>query len=141
MLSWAEIREMRAAGMEFGAHTLTHPDLTGLSSERVALEMSASKERIEHALGTPVTSFAYPFGRYDAESRRLAAEYFTCACADTLGLLSGRSDPYALERVDAYYLRTHRLFGLMGRGALPWYIVARSIPRQLRRTVQERFRS
>lgn len=141
MLSWAEIREMQAAGMDFGAHTLTHPDLTGLSSERVALEMSASKQRIENALGTAVTSFAYPFGRHDAESRRIAGQYFSCACADTLGLISGGSDPYALERVDAYYLRTRRLFGLMVTGAFRWYIVARSIPRQLRRAVQGRLGS
>jgi peptidoglycan/xylan/chitin deacetylase (PgdA/CDA1 family) len=141
MLSWPEIREMQQAGIEFGAHTLTHPDLTRLSAEQVAFEMSASKERIEDALGTAVSSFAYPFGRYDAQSHRMAQRYFSCACADTLGLLSGRSDPYALERVDAYYLRTDRLFGLMVTEVFPWYIGARRIPRQIRRSVQQRLRS
>jgi hypothetical protein len=141
MLSWAEIREMQQSGIEFGAHTLTHRDLTRLAAEEVAIEMSHSKERIENSLGTPVTSFAYPFGRYDRQSRRMAEQYFTCACADTLGLLSSRSDPFALERVDAYYLGTRRSFALMVSGFLPWYVLARSIPRQLRRSLNQRFRS
>jgi peptidoglycan/xylan/chitin deacetylase (PgdA/CDA1 family) len=141
MLSWAEIREMHQSGIEFGAHTLTHRDLTRLSAEEVATEMSRSKDRIENSLGTPVTSFAYPFGRYDGQSRRMAEQYFTCACADTLGLVSRRSDPFALERVDAYYLGTPRLFALMVSGFFPWYVLTRNIPRQLRRSLNQRLRS
>jgi peptidoglycan/xylan/chitin deacetylase (PgdA/CDA1 family) len=141
MLSWSEIREMQAGGVDFGAHTLTHPDLTRTAEAQIAVEMSASKALIENALGTPVTTFAYPFGRYDARSHRIAQEYFSCACADTLGLLSAHSDPYALERVDAYYLRTTRLFALMSTALFPWYVLARSIPRQLRRFIQNRWRA
>lgn len=141
MLSRLEMREMQQGGIEFGAHTLTHTDLTRLPAERIRIEMAGSKDHIENALGKPVKSFAYPYGRYDARSREMAEEYFSCACGDTLGLLSVRSDPYALERVDAYYLRTTRLFALMITRLFPWYVVARNVPRQLRRAVQERFRS
>jgi peptidoglycan/xylan/chitin deacetylase (PgdA/CDA1 family) len=133
MLSGPEMREMQRGGIEFGAHTLTHTDLTRLPAERIRIEMAGSKDRIESILGTPVTSFAYPFGRSDARSRETAREYFSCACSDTLGLLSARSDPYALERVDAYYLRTTRLFALMPTRLFPWYVFARNVPRQLRR--------
>jgi peptidoglycan/xylan/chitin deacetylase (PgdA/CDA1 family) len=138
MLSWPEIREMQQAGVEFGAHTLTHPDLTRLSADAVAREVTISKARIEDALGTRVSSFAYPFGRYDARARDLVREHFSCACADALGLVSARSDPYALERVDAYYLRTRRQFALMLTGLFPWYVRARDVPRRLRRAVQRR---
>lgn len=140
-LSWPEIREMQGAGLEFGAHTLTHPDLTRMSAAQVAAEMSASKTLIEDALGTPVTTFAYPFGRYDAQSHRLAQQYFSCACADTLGMLTTGSDPYAMERVDAYYLRTDRLFALMTTALFPWYVRGRNVPRRLRRSLQRRLRS
>jgi peptidoglycan/xylan/chitin deacetylase (PgdA/CDA1 family) len=47
MLSWPEIREMQQAGLDFGAHTLTHPDLTRLPAEQVAIEMSASKAALK----------------------------------------------------------------------------------------------
>ena len=140
MLSWAEIREMQAGGIEFGAHTLTHPDLTRLPPDRAEVEMSASKAAIEEALGTAVTTFAYPYGRYDARSRTLAQQYFSGACADTLGLLSRLSDAYALERVDAYYMRAPRLFALMGTALFPWYVRARNAPRRLRRSLQRRRR-
>ena len=143
-LSWPEIREMQKHGIEFGAHTLSHPDLTRLPEERIAHAMSASKASIEDALGVSVTSFAYPFGRFDAQCHRIAQRYFSCACADTLGLISAKSDPFALERVDAYYLRTERLFSLTVSTLFPWYILARNVPRSLRRRFlsrQKKFRT
>lgn len=75
------------------------------------------------------------YGRADARTRALVREHFACACSDQLGLVAPRSDPYALERVDAYYLRTERLFALLLTRVFPWYLMARSIPRWLRRAV------
>jgi peptidoglycan/xylan/chitin deacetylase (PgdA/CDA1 family) len=136
MLSWSEIRKMHDAGISFGAHTLTHPDLTRLPYDRVETEICRSKEIIEDALGDPVRCFAYPYGRYDRRSREIVRQHFACACSDKLGLTRTDSDLYALERIDAYYLRTDRLFELMLTGLFPWYIAARSIPRQIRRAIQ-----
>jgi len=138
MLSWYEIREMHRYGIEFGAHTLTHPDLTRLPPERVEAEVSNSKALIEDALSAPVACFAYPYGRFDQRSREIVSQHFSCACSDKLGLIRAGSDCYALERVDAYYLRTDRLFGLMMTTVFPWYVQARSIPRRIRRAFQLR---
>jgi len=136
MLSWQEIREMQRAGIDFGAHTLTHPDLTHLPRHQIAVEMSESKAIIEDMLGVPAPCFAYPFGRYDQPSYELARQHFSCASSDKLALTALHSDPYALERVDAYYLRTERLFRMLTTGLFPCYVRARNIPRQLRRTLQ-----
>jgi peptidoglycan/xylan/chitin deacetylase (PgdA/CDA1 family) len=136
MLSWHEIREMQRAGITFGAHTLTHPDLTRLPLERLRAEVCDSKAVIEDALGASIDCFAYPFGRYDHRSYELALQHFSCACSDKLGLITAGSDPYTLERVDSYYLRTERLFALTVSKLLPWYIQARSIPRRVRRAFQ-----
>ena len=73
-------------------------------------------------------------------SRRIAERYFSCACADTLGLLSPASDLYRLPRVDGYYLRSDRLFGLIVTKLFPWYVRARSVPRRVRRFVVRRAR-
>ena len=134
MLTWRQIREMQRSGIAFGAHTLTHPDLTGLPLDRIEAEVRGSKAIVEDALGAPVTCFAYPYGRHDHRSREIVRQHFACACSDRLGLVTAGSDPYALERVDAYYLRTDRLFGVMLTKLFPWYIRGRSIPRRLRRT-------
>jgi peptidoglycan/xylan/chitin deacetylase (PgdA/CDA1 family) len=136
MLTWREIREMHRWGIHFGAHTLTHPDLTRLPFDRVEAEVCDSKAIIEDALGAPVACFAYPYGRYDHRSREIAWQYFACACSDRLGLITAGSDPYALERVDAYYLRSDPLFDVMLTRLFPWYIRARRIPRRIRRAFQ-----
>jgi peptidoglycan/xylan/chitin deacetylase (PgdA/CDA1 family) len=138
MLSWVEIREMQRYGISFGAHTLTHPDLRTLPTERVEAEMLGSKEIIEQELGVPVRCFAYPFGRFDRRSRAIAQRHFACACSDRLGIVRFGSDPYALERVDAYYLRTATLFALMPTALFPWYVRACSVPRAVRRAAQDR---
>ena len=138
MLSWNEIREMQLAGITFGSHTVTHRDLTRLSPEEVIEEVRYGKAVLEDALSASVDCFAYPFGRYDGPSRRIVSEHFACACSDTLGLLVSRSSLFAIERVDAYYLRTERLFGLMLSRWFPDYVRVRGIARMLRRMVSHR---
>jgi peptidoglycan/xylan/chitin deacetylase (PgdA/CDA1 family) len=133
MLCWREIQEMQKYGIEFGAHTLTHPDLTKLPAPQIELEIGESKKRIEEATGAQVSSFAYPFGRFDERSRQIARQYFACACSDRLGLANAQSDLYALERVDAYYLRSEKAFDLLPTKFFSGYILSRSLPRRLRR--------
>jgi peptidoglycan/xylan/chitin deacetylase (PgdA/CDA1 family) len=141
MLAWPEIREMHRWGIDLGAHTLTHPDLTRLPLQRVEAEIRDSKATIEDELGAPVACFAYPYGRHDRGTRRVARRHFACACSDALGLVGADSDPHALERVDAYYLRTDRLFGVMLNRWFPWYLRARGVPRRIRRLLQRRARA
>lgn len=133
MLSWGEIREMKNAGIDFGAHTITHPDLTASDTAGMEYEIIGSKEIIENNLGEGVLSFAYPYGKYDARSLDMAGRYFQCACSDRLGLITVASDLYALERVDTCYLRSERLFGLMLTKSFPLYVFLRSIPRSIAR--------
>ncbi len=135
MLNWREIQEMRDWGIEFGSHTLTHPDLTRLPLERISAEILTSKAMIENILGQPVKSFAAPFGRYDNRCLEIIRENFACACTDTLGFVNLRSDLHGLERIDTYYLRTERLFDMVLTPLFPWYIMARSIPRKTRRFI------
>ena len=137
MLSWRRIREMLKHGIVFGAHTLTHPDLTHLPLDRTKQEIIISKDIIENALGTSVSSFAYPYGRYNEFVREIVKQNFTCACSDKLGLITTGSDLYTLERVDAYYLRTYRLFDLTLTKLFPWYVRARSAPRYARRIFKQ----
>ena len=118
MLSWPEIREMQRAGIEFGAHTLTHPDLTRLTRERVEAEVCESKAVIE-----------------SAQSRELVQQHFACACSVRMGLVTRASDRYALERVDAYYLRSDKLFDITLTKLFPWYVMARRVQRRIRRAI------
>ena len=130
MLSWRQIRELQRCGIDIGAHTCSHPDLVVLPTRKIEAEVSDSKAVIEDMLGANVRSFAYPYGRYDQRSRDIAAQHFVCACSDVLALARPNSDRYALERVDAYYLRPDRLFNLILTAAFPWYLRARRLGRR-----------
>jgi|GEM_PF-249773 Predicted xylanase/chitin deacetylase len=73
-LNWDQIRIMRAAGMEIGAHTQNHPDLTILSIEQARDEIAGSKAIIEAQLGEPIRSFCYPAGRFSGNIVNLVKE-------------------------------------------------------------------
>jgi peptidoglycan/xylan/chitin deacetylase (PgdA/CDA1 family) len=51
--------------VEIGAHALTHPDLTRLDDGDLGREVGEGGRILERLTGRPVTSFAYPLGRYD----------------------------------------------------------------------------
>ncbi len=61
-VSWAELREMVAAGMEIGSHSLTHPFVDRLGPEELRREFGESKRRIEDRLGAAVRSASLPRG-------------------------------------------------------------------------------
>lgn len=62
-LSWSHIKEMHRNGVEFGAHTVSHPRLSACSRGVIQTELKCSKDRLEEVLGSPVTTIAYPFGQ------------------------------------------------------------------------------
>ena len=77
-LTWDQVLRMREAGMEFGTHTWSHPNLAGLDDESAAVELARPKEVLEQRLGETVTTFAYPYGKprrhFTSETMRMAAD-------------------------------------------------------------------
>jgi len=135
-LAWNEIGEMARAGIAFGAHTLTHADLTALPVDRIEAEALGSRTVIEQRLGVSVPGFAYPFGRFDAQSRAVVCRCFDFACSDAFALATPTSDPRALERIDMFYFRGPRRVGLVTSAWLPALAPAIAAARRIRRGVQ-----
>jgi peptidoglycan/xylan/chitin deacetylase (PgdA/CDA1 family) len=67
-MTWSQIRELQRAGIQFGSHTVTHPQLKNLAPKEIEEEIRCSKQRIEEELGSPVTSFAYPYAFPETDS-------------------------------------------------------------------------
>jgi len=65
-MTWAQLQEMSAAGMDIQPHTLTHPHLRALSPDEAMKEIRESKSILEMRLGKPMVALAYPFGEYNA---------------------------------------------------------------------------
>jgi peptidoglycan/xylan/chitin deacetylase (PgdA/CDA1 family) len=60
-MSWSELREINAHGVQIGSHTMTHPKLYSLLPSQINGEIRQSKDLIQERLGISVHSFAYPF--------------------------------------------------------------------------------
>lgn len=76
-ITWDEARAMAAAGILFGAHTVTHPILSRVPPEQARAEIANSRRRLEAELGAPVEVFCYPQGGpadYTPAVRALVAE-------------------------------------------------------------------
>lgn len=135
LLSWTEIRELDSAGIEFGSHTRTHPDLTRLSPEQIACEMVDSKAELTDRLGHDVATFAYPYGRLNSEARRIALENYQAACSTNLGKVVAGDDPASLNRIDTYYLSNRRLFEMLPTSAFDSYLRIRQAMRRVKTAV------
>jgi peptidoglycan/xylan/chitin deacetylase (PgdA/CDA1 family) len=68
MLTVEQLFQMEKAGMEIGSHTCSHPDLTTLSYQQQLDEMTKSKLILESIIHSKISSFAYPYGKYNADS-------------------------------------------------------------------------
>lgn len=65
-MNWDQLEDMAINGMEIGSHTLDHPDLSRKPRVYQLNEILGSKSVIEARIGTPVKTFCYPAGSYDA---------------------------------------------------------------------------
>jgi peptidoglycan/xylan/chitin deacetylase (PgdA/CDA1 family) len=74
ILSWDEVREMSRDGAQFGAHSVTHPNLTSLPLEQARSEILESKKAIEKKLEKAVHFFAYPGGSFNLEMARVVQQ-------------------------------------------------------------------
>jgi peptidoglycan/xylan/chitin deacetylase (PgdA/CDA1 family) len=69
--SWAQLREMRAAGMAIESHTHSHPFLSELDASALRDELTRSRDLIDEHLDQHTTQLAFPGG--DAPKRELRA--------------------------------------------------------------------
>jgi peptidoglycan/xylan/chitin deacetylase (PgdA/CDA1 family) len=102
-MSWEKLRELVAAGVAVGSHTVSHPHLPSLSDADLADELSESKVRIEDELGRPCPLLAYPYGEHDLRVRRGAR---AAGYEGAYSLRARRGDPFAMPRLDLYRRHT-----------------------------------
>lgn len=97
MMNPAELRDLAAAGMELGGHTVSHPDLSQLSYDDCLHEIATGRQQLLDATGVLATTFAYPFGLY-ADPARAAARDAGFDAAVTCNGLGSEDDPFAMPR-------------------------------------------
>lgn len=62
-MDWSQLRALRAAGQQIGAHSMTHALLTHYSAAQLGDELAGARKLLEDGLGEAVTTMSLPGGR------------------------------------------------------------------------------
>ncbi len=126
-MTWDEVRELRREGIDFGSHTVTHPQLKSISHDQVCHEVRSSKETIEDELGSPVKSFAYPYAfpegnvTFTQKLRGILEETgFENGVSTIIGSADRTNDKFFLKRLPINSCDDDRLLKAKLDGAYDW---------------------
>ncbi len=101
-MNWNDVRWLVHEGFEIGLHTMTHPDLSKLSTAEASREIAGSKERLSAELESIPELFAYPFGGKEQitdDQRELVRQLgFKCCASSYGGIVVSGTDPLSLRR-------------------------------------------
>lgn len=99
-VTWDQLREMAAAGITIGSHSIAHEYLPDLPSDRIAHEISDSRRILEQRLGMPVRHFSYPVGGFNDDIKRLVRQAgYVSAVTTNRGFDRYNKDLYEINRV------------------------------------------
>jgi peptidoglycan/xylan/chitin deacetylase (PgdA/CDA1 family) len=101
LLTWDEIVDLQRAGVEFGAHSATHPALTTLPVVEVVREAARSRAAIQRRLGRVERIFAYPYGDTDEVVQHLVgAVGYVAGLSSRTGAATLDDSPLSLPRIE-----------------------------------------
>lgn len=120
LLSFDELRKLDPKYVSIASHSLTHPSFILETDEAfIEYEMSESKNIIERELGVEVTSFAFPFTKFNALSMSIVKKYYTLCFTrinDSVDLRRFKQDKnylYELPRFNIHQDSAEELFLLI----------------------------
>jgi peptidoglycan/xylan/chitin deacetylase (PgdA/CDA1 family) len=101
VMSAAEIAALASGGLiEIGGHTKTHLALDTADRATAVHEIAGCRADLAAITGREIASFAYPFGRFTAETARLVREAgFTSACNSNRQLGFPDMDRFHIPRI------------------------------------------
>jgi peptidoglycan/xylan/chitin deacetylase (PgdA/CDA1 family) len=103
MMTAADVVGLRNAGMQIGAHTVSHPILAAIPDDQAKVEIADSRRSLESILHEPVTLFAYPNGKPGIDYLPTHVDMvrqlgFELAVSTVAGVATSDSDPMELPR-------------------------------------------
>ena len=116
MMRSEQVLALHRAGMQIGAHTVSHPILSRLQGDEAQREIGDSKRQLEAITGQRIGLFAYPNGKpgedYNAQSVAIARELgFDAAVSTAWGAARAGADLFQLPRFTPWD-RTRTRFGV-----------------------------
>lgn len=138
LMSWQTVKELAAAGIEFGGHSVTHADLTALDASTLKREIDESMQTLGSELGQPAQTFAPPYGRSNARVRAALANVSRVSVGTKLGRMRRNSDLHDCPRLEMFYFQQPLVWRAYLERRADWYITARRAARGLRALVHHR---
>lgn len=105
LLRWTDASELSRTGVEFGAHSMTHQDLTRLPLAAATDEIARSARHISERAGCSVEGFAPPFGRSTPAIREEVARHYRWSVGTRMDRACEASDIFDLPRIEMWYFR------------------------------------
>ena len=103
LMSEEQVKEMAAYGVEFGAHTKTHPYLSSLPIEEAREQIVQCKQKLEQTYGQQFITFAYPYGDLNDEVKsEVRKAGFTFAVSTDSGEINVDSDLFQIRRIGIF---------------------------------------
>jgi glycosyltransferase involved in cell wall biosynthesis/peptidoglycan/xylan/chitin deacetylase (PgdA/CDA1 family) len=120
IMSWDQLGALHAQGWEIGSHTDSHFRLTEIDDDRLADELSRSRQECADRLGVPCLALAYPYGDTDIRVMTAAASAGYVAAAGMPALRLHAPMPMNWPRVGIYSSDRRWRFGLKTSNAVRW---------------------
>lgn len=138
-MSAGDIVALAEQGVEIGSHTVTHPQLHGVSAAQRHDELANSRQAITALIGKPVASFSYPF-RFPSEApaftAALVAELADCGyrqgVTTTIGVARHGDPEYLLRRLPVNDCDDDAFFDAKLDGHYDWLRLPQAARKQLR---------
>ncbi len=116
IMTWDQVRELRAAGMDVQSHTRRHRVLQTLAADQLADELRGSRDDLEQQLDEPIRALAYPVGRdiaHITEIRNAVRDAgYTIGFSNATGVnyRLGAMDPFGIRRLAVDRDASHAMF-------------------------------
>jgi len=111
LMSESEIKKWISLGMDIGAHTKTHADLTEISNQKAQQEIVDCKAELETRFKVLVNDFCYPFGRFNEKISSITQKAgYHSATSMLRGRANEQSDRFILPRIPINHRTLPHLF-------------------------------
>ena len=123
----SQVSTLAAHGIEFGSHTVTHPQLSRLSTAELRRELIDSRAAVEHVAGRSSPLFSYPFAFPEEDAvftqklrGALLDAGYEGGVTTIIGRASALDDPLLLKRLPINDLDDDLLLRAKLEGAYDW---------------------